>query len=112
METVERTPAPRPTAARRVARPGSQRRDAASARQAVQDRLANAQRVADAVEAYHKAADRIDAANAELASASTDRLGAIRGMRQCKLTISEIGALTGLSASRVQALSRDEVPTA
>jgi hypothetical protein len=75
------------------------------------DRLATAQRVADAVEAYHKAADRIDAANAELAAASTDRLEAIKGMRQCKLTISEIGALTGLSASRVQALSRDDSPT-
>lgn len=104
MDTVQRTPAPR----RSTARPGAYRRDAAGARQAVLDRLANAQRIADAVESYHQAADRIDAATAELAAASDARLEAIRGMRQCKLTIAEICGLTGLSASRIQALSREE----
>jgi hypothetical protein len=85
----------------------TQRRDAAGAREAALERLATAQAIADAVDSYHGAADRIDAATAELASASEARLEAIRRLRQCKLTISEIGDLTGLSQSRVQALSRE-----
>jgi hypothetical protein len=82
------------------------RRDASAAKAAAQERLATAQRVANAVEAYHEAADRIDAANAELSAAAEARLGAIRALRESGLTIAEIGDLTGLSTSRIQSLSR------
>ena len=83
-------------------------RDSQRALEAAQERLAVAQRVAAAVETYHEAADRIDDAQSRLGTASADRLCAIRALRGCKLTISEIGELTGLSASRVQALARED----
>lgn len=84
------------------------KRDSQRAREAAQERLATAQRVAEAVQAYHESADAIDEAQERLTSASRARLSAIRELRRCKLTISEIGELTGLSSSRVQALARGE----
>lgn len=105
MDTITTTVAPaRKAGGRNI----TQRRDAASAREAALERLAAAQSIADAVDAYHGAADRIDAATEELSAASEARLDAIRRMRQCKLTIAEIGDLTGLSQSRIQALSRED----
>lgn len=105
MDTITNTAiAPRKSGGRMI----TQRRDAAGAREAARERLATAQSVADAVEAYHQAADRIDTASSELSAASEDRLEAIRRLRQCRLTIAEIGDLTGLSQSRIQALSRED----
>ena len=88
------------------------KRDSQMAREAAQERLAVAQRVATAVQEYHEAADAIDDAQDKLSIASKARLSAIRELRDCKLTISEIGALTGLSSSRVQALARSEADDA
>lgn len=103
--------APRPRR-RRNGDDAAERRDATAARQAAQDRVAQAEQVARSVEQFHNAADRIDEANAELARANEDRLTAIREMRASKLTISEISALTGLSSSRIQALTKDTSSTA
>jgi hypothetical protein len=85
-----------------------QKRDSARARRDAQTRLETAQRVAKAVEEYHNSADAIDVAQEQLTTASRARLSAIRELRQCRLTIAEIGSLTGLSSSRVQALARGE----
>lgn len=82
----------------------SSRRDADSARKAAADRIETAKKIAGAVDAYHNAADRIDAAQAELRDASTSRTNSLRELRNCGLTVSEISALTGLSSSRVQSL--------
>lgn len=83
------------------------RRDADAARAAAAERVAKAQRVASSVEAYHEAADRIDAATEELARAGEARLAAIRDLRDAGLTITEIAELTSLSASRIQALTKE-----
>ena len=88
--------------------PRAASRNADAARSAAAERVAQAQKVAAAVEDYHAAADRIDAATLELSNASKARLESIRAMRACKLTITDIGELTGLSSSRVQALAREE----
>jgi hypothetical protein len=85
-----------------------QKRDSVRARKDAQERLETAQRVAKAVEEYHNSADAIDVAQEQLTTASRARLSAIRELRQCRLTIAEIGSLTGLSSSRVQALARGE----
>ena len=85
-----------------------QKRDSARARRDAQTRLETAQRVSKAVEEYHDSADAIDVAQEQLTTASRARLAAIRELRQCRLTIAEIGSLTGLSSSRVQALARGE----
>jgi hypothetical protein len=89
-----------------------QKRDSVQARKDAQERLENAQRVAKAVEEYHNSADAIDVAQEQLTTASRARLSAIRELRQCRLTIAEIGSLTGLSSSRVQALARGEADAA
>lgn len=82
------------------------RRDASAARKSAAERLATAQRVAEAVDAFHEAADRIDNATAALAAASQSRLDAVNALRAAGLTISEVSDLTGLSQSRVQSLLR------
>jgi ribosomal protein S11 len=69
-----------------------------------EERLATAQRVSAAVESFHQAADRIDAAQVELAAAGGDRLAAVRELRACGLSVNEIASLTGLSSSRIQSL--------
>ena len=80
------------------------KRDAASARKAAAERIETAEKIASAVDAYHNAADRIDAAQAELKEASGNRTESLRVLRTCGLTVSEISSLTGLSSSRVQSL--------
>lgn len=81
-------------------------RDSEKAKIAAQERVATARRVEEAVSAYHDAADRMESAQTELSGASRDRLTAIKALRDCRLPITEIGELTGLSSSRVQALSK------
>jgi hypothetical protein len=83
------------------------RRDADRAKLAAQQRIETAKLVADAVNQYHDAADRIDSAQRQTRQATTDRAAALQVMRTCSLTVSEISDLTGLSTSRVQALLRD-----
>lgn len=86
--------------------PARSKRDSEGAKKAARERMETAETVVTAVASYHSAADAIEEAQENLMNASQDRLVAIRKMRECRLTISEIGALTGLSSSRVQALAK------
>lgn len=81
-------------------------RNSEQAKLAAQERVETARRVEEAVAAYHDAADRMEDAQSALTGASKERLTAIKKLRDCKLSITEIGELTGLSSSRVQALSK------
>jgi hypothetical protein len=90
-----------------AAAPAGGRRDADRAKLAAQQRIETAKLVADAVNQYHDAADRIDSAQRQTRQATTDRAAALQVMRTCGLTVTEISDLTGLSTSRVQALLRD-----
>lgn len=81
-------------------------RNSEKAKLAAQERVETARRVEEAVSAYHNAADRMESAQSELSGASRERLLAIKTLRDCKLSITEIGELTGLSSSRVQTLSK------
>jgi hypothetical protein len=83
------------------------RRDADAARARAAEMVSTANKMAAAVAAYHDAADRIDAAQNELALAGADRLDALRQLRRCGLAVSEIAELSGLSASRIQSLLKD-----
>ena len=86
---------------------GSGRRDPERAKLVAQQRVETAKQVADAVNRYHDAADRIDAAQRQTRQATGERATALQTMRRCGLTVAEISSLTGLSSSRVQALLRD-----
>jgi hypothetical protein len=89
---------------------GLPKRDAARARGEARERVETAERVANSVDAYHGAADRLEKSQTDLREASRDRAESIRDLRSCRLTIADIAELTGLSSSRVQALLKD--PTA
>jgi predicted amidohydrolase len=83
-------------------------RDAVAAREKAAERIARAQRISDAVEAFHSCADEIEAAQRTIAEASARRVGALREMRDAGLSIAEISEMTSLSPSRIQALVRGE----
>jgi hypothetical protein len=83
-------------------------RDAAVAKQKAAARVENARRIAEAVDAFHEAADQIEVAQHAIAEASMARITALRAMRDAGLSISDIAELTDLSASRVQALVRGD----
>jgi hypothetical protein len=95
------------TTARPTVPVAKSRRDADAARARAAEMVATANKMATAVAAYHDAADRIDAAQTELATAGTARLDALRQLRHCGLAVSEIAELSGLSASRIQSLLKD-----
>jgi hypothetical protein len=81
------------------------KRDADRARAAAKERMETARRVSEAVDLFHDAADRIDAAHNELRDATRVRTEAICKLRGCGLSVPEISTLTGLSTSRIQALT-------
>ena len=83
-------------------------RDAQGATARAEARLESAQRVADAVGTYHAAADRIDAAEAQLSDSRSERNNALRVLRAEGVRISDVVDLTGMSASRVRALGQEE----
>lgn len=89
------------------AAPAVPKRDASRARGEARERVAIAERVANSVDAYHGAADRLEKSQADLREASRERAESIRDLRVCRLTIADIAELTGLSSSRVQALLKD-----
>lgn len=82
-------------------------RDSTNARTIADDRLKSAERVVQAVAAFHQAADTIDAAEESLAQGRTARNEALAVLRAEGLRIGEITVLTGLSATHVQSLKRD-----
>jgi hypothetical protein len=84
------------------------RRDAQAAARAAADMVATAQRIAKAVESFHEAADRLEEAARISGEATKDRLRALLDMRSAGLSINEISALTGLSPSRLQSLTRPD----
>lgn len=104
-DTSNSTPA-KAAASSRPDAAGAVRRNADAARKAAAERLQRAQDVSDAVAKYHDASDREDAAKAEQQEAGVDRRDAICQMRKSGLTIAAIAELTGLSTSRVQALTK------
>ena len=81
-------------------------RNSEKAKLAAQERVDTAKRVEEAVSAYHDAADRMESAQSSLSGASRERLQAVKALRDCRLSLTEIGELTGLSSSRVQALAK------
>jgi hypothetical protein len=84
----------------------SSRRDPAAARTAAAERVATAMRIEASVERFHAASDKLDEAAKMTADASDERLAALHDMREAGLTISEMASLTGLSSTRLQALTR------
>jgi hypothetical protein len=83
------------------------RRDQTAALQAAEEIVARAQRMQTAVVDFHKAAEKIDQAKILSDEGSRARLVALLALRDCQLPVSQISDLTGLSASRIQALLRD-----
>lgn len=87
-------------------------RNSGDARTLAAARLESAERVVAATTAFHSAADRIDAAEAELAEARSLRNDAVGVLRSEGLQVLEICELTGLSASHVQTLHRQRTADA
>lgn len=85
-------------------RPTPARRDASSALAAAEAMLQRAKDAAKAVEAYHDAADRIDAARTAESAATADRAKALKQLRVNGLPVGQISELTGLSESRIQTI--------
>lgn len=101
------TELPKPQTRSKAQRTTKPRRDADAAKARAAEMVSTANKMAAAVASYHDAADRIDAAQNELALAGADRLEALRQMRACGLAVSDIADLSGLSASRIQSLLKD-----
>lgn len=99
---------PEPAPSEETNAPKSTKRDAGAARRAAEQRVHDANVVLEAVESYHRAADQIDAAAEETRKASANRVAALRQLRNAGLSVTAVSELTGLSASRIQALTKND----
>jgi hypothetical protein len=96
-----------PSAGASAPRSGGER-DAAAAQEYAAVMLQKAADAAAAIEEFHTAADKIEAARSAEAQGTAARSAALSKMRANGLGVGQIAELTSLSVSRIQAILRED----